>query len=75
MLVLSRKSDETIHIGNDVVITIVQVKGRTVKVGIEAPLEIRIRRGEHVQNDIQLGTGGTEKHVVQSNDPNTSVDA
>lgn len=49
MLVLSRKTNETIHVGDNTVITIVRIKGNTVRVGIEAPPDVRIRRGEHLQ--------------------------
>jgi carbon storage regulator CsrA len=46
MLVLTRKCRETIQIGDDVVITIVRMKGNAVQVGIEAPRDIRVTRGE-----------------------------
>lgn len=46
MLVLSRKQDEKILIGDDIVITILRVKGNTIRVGIEAPKGVRIVRAE-----------------------------
>jgi len=46
MLVLTRKANEQIQIGDNVVITILQVKGQLVRVGIEAPREIRVLRSE-----------------------------
>lgn len=46
MLVLSRKQQEEILIGNDVKITVLKVKGNTVRLGIEAPRDIRVVRGE-----------------------------
>jgi len=46
MLVLSRKVGEAIYIDGHVKIEIVQVSGRRVKVGIEAPDEVRILRSE-----------------------------
>jgi len=46
MLVLTRKADETIRIGDDIVVTIVRVKGNSVRVGVEAPKGVRVVRGE-----------------------------
>lgn len=46
MLVLSRQRDESIIIGDNVVITIVDVRGDKVKLGIEAPREISVHRRE-----------------------------
>lgn len=46
MLVLTRKLDEQIHIGKDVTITIVRLRGNTVRIGIEAPREVQVRRAE-----------------------------
>ena len=46
MLVLTRKQQQRIQIGDNVTITILRVKGQTVRVGIEAPEEIRVLRGE-----------------------------
>lgn len=44
MLVLSRKSCEKILIGDDITVTILRVQGGTVKVGIEAPPDVRVLR-------------------------------
>ena len=46
MLVLSRQRDESIIIGDNVVITVVDVRGDKVKLGIEAPREIPVHRRE-----------------------------
>lgn len=46
MLVLSRQRDESIIIGDNVVITIVDVRGDKVKLGIDAPQEIPVHRRE-----------------------------
>lgn len=46
MLVLTRKRDEVITIGENIVIKVISTGRGTVKIGIEAPREIRILRAE-----------------------------
>ena len=46
MLVLSRRESQRIRLGESIVLTIVRVNGDRVRVGIEAPPEIRVRRAE-----------------------------
>jgi carbon storage regulator len=46
MLILSRHRDESIIIGDDVVITVVDIRGDRVKLGIAAPIETSIHRQE-----------------------------
>ncbi|MBL8889565.1 MAG: carbon storage regulator CsrA [Planctomycetaceae bacterium] len=46
MLVLSRHRDESIMIGDNVMITIVDIRGDKVRLGIEAPQEIPVHRQE-----------------------------
>jgi carbon storage regulator len=46
MLVLSRKKNERIVIGENIVITVVEVRGDRVRLGIEAPQEVPIHRSE-----------------------------
>jgi len=46
MLVLSRRESETIKIGDAIRITLVRVSGDRVRVGIEAPADLLILRGE-----------------------------
>ncbi len=46
MLVLSRKTDQEVVIGGNIRLTVLRVKGNTVRLGIEAPRDIRIVRGE-----------------------------
>ncbi|WP_039042128.1 carbon storage regulator CsrA [Sporosarcina sp. ZBG7A] len=50
MLVLSRKTNETINIGDNIELRILEVKGDTVRIGIEAPKSVDILRGELVQS-------------------------
>ncbi|MBI3465801.1 MAG: carbon storage regulator [Planctomycetes bacterium] len=46
MLVLSRKEKERVRVGDSIVITVVRVAGDKVRLGIEAPVEMRILRDE-----------------------------
>ena len=46
MLVLTRKSNQSIMIGDDVVVTIVDIRGDKVRLGIEAPNDIPVHRQE-----------------------------
>ena len=46
MLVLSRQSDETIIIGDNIRVTIVEVRGYKVRIGIDAPLDVAVHRQE-----------------------------
>lgn len=46
MLALTRKKNESIMINNDIEITILEVKGEQVKIGINAPKEIPVYRKE-----------------------------
>lgn len=49
MLILSRRSGESIRIGDEVTITILQIKGGQIKIGINAPKEIAVHREEVFQ--------------------------
>ena len=46
MLVLSRKKNESIIIGNDITIVVVEIRGDKVRLGIEAPKEVSVHRRE-----------------------------
>lgn len=46
MLTLTRRTRETLMIGDDIIITILGIKGNQVRIGIEAPKEIGIHRQE-----------------------------
>ena len=53
MLVLSRKHGEKFRIGDDVLITIVRLDNNSVRIGIEAPGEISIKRAELIEADLR----------------------
>ena len=46
MLVLSRKSNETIVIDGRIIVKVVRVEGGTVRLGIEAPIDVPVHRQE-----------------------------
>lgn len=52
MLVLTRKVDQSIIIGDNIKLTVVEIRGDQVKIGIEAPREIPVHR-EEVYREIQ----------------------
>lgn len=52
MLVLTRKLQEKIHINDNITITVVRLQGNTVRIGIEAPADVRVVRGEVAARDL-----------------------
>ena len=46
MLVLSRKAEESMYIGDDIKITVLDIRGGQVRIGITAPRDIRVHREE-----------------------------
>ncbi|MGP7960218.1 carbon storage regulator CsrA [Sanguibacter sp. A247] len=48
MLVLSRKVGESVLIGDDIVVTVVEARGDAVRIGIDAPRSMRVHRSEVV---------------------------
>ena len=51
MLVLTRCTGETLRIADDILVTIVDVKGNQVRLGIDAPADVSVLREELVQPD------------------------
>ena len=67
MLVLSRKTQQQIQIGPHVTITILKVKGETVRIGIEAPQEVCVLRSEVAGKIAQAeSTSGEAEATVRS---------
>ena len=69
MLVLSRTRGERVYVGGDITITIVEIRGNRVRLGIEAPPEVTIAREELCHNDALCG-----KPVEQGAEPCYAVD-
>jgi carbon storage regulator CsrA len=65
MLILSRKLRQQIRIADDIVITVLQVKGGTVRLGIEAPCDVKILRGELKAHAAKRPTGAVSLTAAQ----------
>ena len=64
MLILTRKLGEQIAIGDDIRITLLDIKGKHVRIGIEAPAGVSVHRGEVyrlIQEENLLAVGFDEK--------------
>ena len=53
MLILTRKVGESVLIGDDISITVLSVRGNQVKLGVQAPKEVSVHRGEIYQRILQ----------------------
>ena len=54
MLVLTRKLQEQIRIGKDIVITVLEFRGSSIRLGIEAPRDVRVMREELPRQEITI---------------------
>jgi carbon storage regulator len=69
MLVLSRRVGESIVIGDDVVLTVLEVRGEVVRVGIKAPRAVQVHR-EEVYRELQRANqdaalrGDLDEHAI-----------
>lgn len=71
MLVLTRKLGETIVIGDNIVIKVVDIHGKQIRLGIEAPTEIGIFRGEiydRIKEENKAASYGNSKNLSDKND-------
>lgn len=58
MLILSRRESESVHLGDDIVLTIVRVSGEKVRIGIVAPPHVKILR-----NELEIDANGDVKAI------------
>jgi carbon storage regulator len=49
MLILTRRPTETVRIGNDVTVTILEIRGSQVRIGVNAPRDVAVLREELVE--------------------------
>ena len=75
MLVLSRYRDESIYIGDDIVITVVDIRGDRVRIGVQAPPNVSVHRQEvyeAIKNE-QSGIGNRKTAAKSPSVPSGSV--
>ena len=69
MLILSRQKDQVITIGDNIVITIVDIRGDKVRLGIEAPREVPVHRQEVYEAILrEKGCGDTQHSAPLESD-------
>jgi carbon storage regulator len=62
MLILTRRIDESLVIGDDVTITILGIKGNQVRIGVAAPKEVAVHREELSEKSTTVPKGGYIAH-------------
>ena len=78
MLVLSRKKNESIVINNDITVTVVEIRGDKVRLGIVAPKEVPVHRQEvydaiHGKNNTDAATPTTTVTAKPMDSPGRAV--
>src|SRR5262245_2733432 len=71
MLVLSRKKNESIVINNDITITVVEIRGDKVRLGIVAPKDVPVHRQEVYEAIHGHRPDGAPSAVIVNQDPNS----
>ncbi len=62
MLVLTRKRGERILVGDDIVITILEIKGDAIRIGVDAPSGVRIQRHEVIEAIAEANVAAASAH-------------
>ena len=71
MLVLSRRPGESIVIGNDIVVTVLEVRGGQIRIGIDAPRNLQVHREEVYQevcreNEKAIASVGSDSDLLRT---------
>ena len=72
MLVLSRKLNQTVVIDNQIEIQVLKIKGNTVRLGINAPNNVKILRGELAPFEIEVNLSDLGDSRTKSSDSSQS---
>ncbi len=57
MLLLTRRPGETIHIGDDITVTVLGIKGNQIRIGVNAPQDVEVHR-EEIYRRVQAEKAG-----------------
>ena len=70
MLVLTRKAGESIVIGSDIRVTVLEMQGRQIRLGIEAPSDVSVHRGEvyeRIREENELASNADKNQLKSLN--------
>lgn len=68
MLILTRKPGESVYIGDNIKITVVEIKGNQIRVGLDAPKDMRIYREEIYLQILEENKQAAETSMVAGNE-------
>jgi len=71
MLILTRRSGESLMVGDNVKLTVLAIKGNQVRIGIDAPKDVPVHREEIYQRIQQENNAGSTLSVVSANKTTT----
>ena len=76
MLVLSRKLNQTIHIGDSISVSVVRIKGNVIQLGIDAPKAVHVVRAELLERDAKQAAQqkATPRQADDAGTPSTDGD-
>ena len=63
MLVLTRKVHESITIGNDIVVTVLEIRGNQIRIGVDAPKQTPVNRTEIYESIVEQNLKASEAPV------------
>ena len=78
MLILTRKQGESVAIGDDIKVTVVEIQGKQVKLGVQAPREISVHRQEvyeKIQEENIRAAGVSEEDLANLQFPSGAEDS
>ena len=73
MLILSRKNEQTIVIDGRITITVLEVRGNVVRLGIDAPREVAVHRGEIHERIVADSTAGEHDASRSRDEPHDAA--